>query len=548
MESQESELDTRARGRLGTVLRGKYRLDRVLGIGGMAVVYAATHRNQKQFAVKMLHPELSIRAGISARFLREGYVANSVKHPGAVAVLDDDVAEDGAAFLVMELLEGDAVDRLWESAGRRLPARIVLAIGHQLLDVLAAAHAKTIIHRDIKPANIFLARDGALKVLDFGIARLRDAAAEGAHATNTGMLLGTPAFMAPEQALAKSSEIDGQSDVWAVGATLFTLLAGHAVHEGESGPQVLVNAATTHARLLASVVPGVAPRVAEVIDRSLAFEKSARWASAVAMRDAIRDVYLETFGELISRTPLTALFPESDAALASTPMHDTPPPRGAQPSGGGRQSAVPAGAEAQRGMASSSLPGTLQAAGATPLAYGAPSTGPGRIAGGTTAQPVSNEPDPAHSVTAPRASKMRALVPLVAVVALLGVGGSVLAMKYSGRRGPNATSDAPPSASPLTAPAAQPMAAAPTAASAVAPIPLPAPAPSPTVTPPIAAPIGKHTPANDARPVPSTSPSAAPAKSAPPAPTPPAPAAAPTCHVVTYFDAEGNKRFKQECP
>ena len=86
--------DSRARGRIGSVLRGKYRLDRVLGVGGMAIVYAATHRNKKRFAIKMLHPELSMREDLKTRFLREGYVANSVEHPGAVAVLDDDVAEE----------------------------------------------------------------------------------------------------------------------------------------------------------------------------------------------------------------------------------------------------------------------------------------------------------------------------------------------------------------------------------------------------------------------------------------------------------------------
>src|SRR5271155_852164 len=146
--AESNELHARSSARVGTTLRGKYRLERVLGIGGMAVVYSATHRNQKQFAVKMLHAELSIREDIRTRFLREGYAANSLKHPGAVAVLDDDVAEDGSAFLVMELLEGEVLDRVWDKVGRRMPARVVLAIGYQLLDVLAAAHAKGIVHRD----------------------------------------------------------------------------------------------------------------------------------------------------------------------------------------------------------------------------------------------------------------------------------------------------------------------------------------------------------------------------------------------------------------
>jgi serine/threonine-protein kinase len=119
----DDELKGVADARLGRVLRGKYRLDRVLGIGGMATVYAATHRNKKRFAIKMLHPELSVRENIRTRFLREGYVANSVGHSGAVAVLDDDIAEDGSAFLVMELLDGSALDVLARRWRRRASTR-----------------------------------------------------------------------------------------------------------------------------------------------------------------------------------------------------------------------------------------------------------------------------------------------------------------------------------------------------------------------------------------------------------------------------------------
>ena len=197
--------------RIGTVLRGKYRLDRVIGTGGMAVVYKATHRNHAEFAVKMLHPELSIVEDIRARFVREGYAANAVKHPGVVRVVDDDVAEDGAAFLVMELLVGVPCDKLWGSLGKRISASVASAIAIQLLDVLAAAHEKGIVHRDIKPANLFLTRDGVVKVLDFGIARAKEAIV-GAHATGSGMTLGTPAFMG-----ARAREGSGAGDRRAVG-------------------------------------------------------------------------------------------------------------------------------------------------------------------------------------------------------------------------------------------------------------------------------------------------------------------------------------------
>src|ERR1700722_7506518 len=114
----EDPLTARAQGRVGTTILGKYVLERVLGVGGMASVYVAVHRNNKRFALKMLHPELSLREDIRVRFLREGYAANSVGHPGAVAVMDDDVAEDGSAFLVMELLTGEPVEEPWLGSGR----------------------------------------------------------------------------------------------------------------------------------------------------------------------------------------------------------------------------------------------------------------------------------------------------------------------------------------------------------------------------------------------------------------------------------------------
>jgi serine/threonine-protein kinase len=306
----EDELAIRAAARIGTVLRGKYHLDRVLGIGGMAVVYAATHRNRKQFAVKVLNKELSFHADTQTRFLREGYVANSVDHPGSVAVLDDDVAEDGAAFLVMELLDGETVEQLWERSRRRVPLDVVLKIGHQLLDVLAAAHSNGIVHRDVKPANVFLTRTGQLKVLDFGIARLRDVAVR--HGTNSGILLGTPAFMAPEQALANASEIDARTDVWAVGATMYTLASGRIVHEASNAIQILMKAAQQPARSLGVLLPEAPFKILHVIDRALAFDKSARWPSAAAMRDAIADA-----SEIVSHrtqvSPLHGSF--SDATL-----------------------------------------------------------------------------------------------------------------------------------------------------------------------------------------------------------------------------------------
>jgi eukaryotic-like serine/threonine-protein kinase len=337
----DDDLKRRAEVRIGGVLCGKYRIEQVLGVGGMAVVYAATHRNQKRVAIKMLHPELSLNREVRARFMREGYAANTVDHPGAVAVLDDDTAEDGAAFLVMERLEGVEVEALRLRNGGRFDARVVLAIADALLAVLSAAHARSIVHRDIKPENLYVLYDGTLKVLDFGIARARDALSEGQGGTKTGMLMGTPAYMAPEQALGKSKEIDGQTDVWAVGATLFALLSGQQVHEGESATALLVQTATQPARSLSLVAPDVDGRVVALVDRALAFDKAARWPSAAGMRAAVRELYLTMFGSSVGKEPLEQIvgIPAGNAAtmLAPSAPQSAPaaPPAGASIATGG---------------------------------------------------------------------------------------------------------------------------------------------------------------------------------------------------------------------
>ncbi|HEY1557750.1 MAG TPA: protein kinase [Kofleriaceae bacterium] len=318
--------ERRIRARLGTTLRGKYHLDGVLGTGGMAAVYAATHRNGKRFAIKILHAELAAREDIRRRFVREGYVANAVDHPGAVSVLDDDVGEDGAAFLVMELLTGSALDQLWKDQGRRMALPVVLEVARQLLAVLASAHARSIIHRDIKPANLFVTRDGTLKVLDFGIARVRDATAGDAGLTGTGAVLGTPAYMAPEQALADADRIDARTDLWAVGATMFALIAGRLVHEATNPSALLVKAATDRAPALASVVPGIDEAVAAIVDRALEVEPAARWHAAAAMLAAIDAVGAAAKDQLAA-----VLAPRARRVSLSAEAFDVTAPPGATP-------------------------------------------------------------------------------------------------------------------------------------------------------------------------------------------------------------------------
>jgi len=288
-------IDELAYQRVGTVLNQKYTLHRLIGCGGMAAVYEASHRNGHRVAIKILHSDLAERHDFRERFLREGYVANKVDHPGAVRVLDDDVGEDDSVFLVMELLEGATLDERSKQMGGFLPVREVCVLAYRLLEVLAAAHEKGVVHRDIKPENLFLTEDGSLKVLDFGIARLLEST-ERQSTTRTGAVIGTPAFMAPEQALGQSSQVDGRSDLWAVGATMFALISGHLVHDAETMQEMMVRAGSMQARALRSLAQHVPPRIAEVVDRSLVFHKIDRWPDAQTMGARLEDAYLFSFG------------------------------------------------------------------------------------------------------------------------------------------------------------------------------------------------------------------------------------------------------------
>lgn len=269
----------------GTCLRGKWTLESKLGEGGMAVVYAATHHSGHQrAAIKVLRAHFAADPDIRKRFQREGRAAQSLNHPGAVRIVDDDETEDGLAFLVMELLEGETWKAAAARSGKRLPVTDVLTTGVAILDILEAAHEAGVVHRDIKPENVFLTSSGEVKLLDFGIARVFESASER---TQTGAMLGTPAYMSPEQALAKWSQVDHRSDLFSLGASMRSLLAGVSLHSASNGSEALVLAATRQARPLSEVATNAPPALAEFIDRAVSFDKEDRFESAASMRAEI---------------------------------------------------------------------------------------------------------------------------------------------------------------------------------------------------------------------------------------------------------------------
>ncbi len=289
-------------GRVGKTLNGKWRIDRLIDVGGMATVYEATHRNGRRAAIKVLHASVAANPEVRRRFLREGYVANKIGHPGALAILDDEISEDGSPFLVMELLEGESLSARLANVGGKLPFMETLGIAGQVLEVLDMAHANGIVHRDVKPGNIFVTRMGHAKLLDFGLARVRGGVVSG-HPTLAGIVMGTPGYLAPEQAQGLPEEVDARTDIFAVGAVMFRAISGRAIHDQPRQIDAMLAAMKDPAPTLAEVVPGAAPALVAVVDRALAFDKKMRWRSAREMLGAVRSVY----ASLRRRPPVPAL-------------------------------------------------------------------------------------------------------------------------------------------------------------------------------------------------------------------------------------------------
>jgi eukaryotic-like serine/threonine-protein kinase len=525
-----SQSDKHAKARVGTVINQKYRLERLIGSGGMASVFQAVHQNNgSRVAIKMLHAHLAIDAELRPRFLREGYVANKVEHRGAVRVIDDDETEDGAVFLVMELLDGETLNARFERSGQKLPAPEVCELAYQLLDVLAAAHAKGVIHRDIKPENLFLTDDGVVKVLDFGIARLREAG--HAHgATQTGRMIGTPAFMPPEQALGRSTQIDGQTDLWAVGATMFTLLSGQYVHEAETMEEMLIHAGSRQARPIAKASPSLPPAIASVVDRALMFAREDRWTNARAMEGAIEDAYLRTYGVRIPRTR------------------------------GSSRSTFAAGAERRPAMR-----GAFIEPGRAPAEASVAPSGPDPLRGGRTQTASWAAPEAALRGLSTTAgvihgadSKLRAPVgwssrtrwgfwgTLGALAIVLAGGGAIFVMRPRVSAAPVSSVPAPPVAETKTiAPAPPPPSSAISTAGPKVAEPRTAASTSPPPPAPNANTAARSTAAPTRRPV---APSTPPLGVIPPQGALSArPSPGPNCEVPFYVDSLGIQRIRPEC-
>src|SRR3954471_18259944 len=333
---------------VGMVIRDKYQILRRIGAGGMATVYEAKHLAFNEIrALKVVSSRLAEDDAFLKRFRSEAVVTRKLQHPNAVRVDDFDTTEDGRPYIVMEYVEGMDLRHAIEKDGPFSIAR-TLNIGTQVANALAAAHKLGITHRDIKPDNILLIKnpDGSdqVKVLDFGIAKIRDTSdmGTGYTTTKTGVVVGTPQYMSPEQAMGKSGEaIDGRSDLYSLGCALYEMLTAQLPFESETPVGLLIHHIQTtpippHQRAPQQHIPYA---LSMVLMKAMEKEKDHRYQSAEEMIEALDQALHATTAmmgsapELGARTDLMGSAEAGPAAAAArkriTPKPMTPPPRAA---------------------------------------------------------------------------------------------------------------------------------------------------------------------------------------------------------------------------
>ncbi|MBI2394798.1 MAG: serine/threonine protein kinase [Deltaproteobacteria bacterium] len=259
------------------------RVETIVGTGGMARVYAASDRDGRKVALKLLDREIGGDERVRARFLQEKDLADRIVHPARVPIELAGSTGEGDAALLLELVEGENLEAVRRRLGGKLPLVPSLRIGEEVLDFLEACHERGVLHRDVKTANILWSPGRPIRMVDFGIARCDEIGAA------PELMLGTPSFMAPEQ-VAGLVEEDVRLDVFGVGAVLFTILTGKRLHRGRTHDESLFLAATQAAPKLEA--EGVPADVAALVDRALAFQREDRWPDVRSMRAALRALRL----------------------------------------------------------------------------------------------------------------------------------------------------------------------------------------------------------------------------------------------------------------
>lgn len=312
MSSRAQRLKQEALERVGEQLPGGWTLKELIGFGGAAAVYSAIKAPQ-QIAVKILHTEYVGHEVIEQRFEREAQIAMSLDHPHILKVFGYDRLSSGQLYMRMELLEGINVQQYLHNHGDKLSVSESLMIAQQVLLALEHCHAAGITHRDLKPSNLFISRSRQIKVLDFGVARQESS---DAQLTMEGTALGTPSFMPPEQARGRLELLDARSDLFALGATLYTMLTGELLHKGSNAEESLILAATKPAESIARVAPTLPGPIIALVDKALTWSPSKRFQSAALMREALEQSLESAQGQ--SQRPNTQRAAMAEALLESS--------------------------------------------------------------------------------------------------------------------------------------------------------------------------------------------------------------------------------------
>ncbi|HEY1548115.1 MAG TPA: serine/threonine-protein kinase [Kofleriaceae bacterium] len=310
----------------GTII-GQYRIVRKIGAGGMGAVYLAEHTLVgRRAAIKVLLPELSVRRGIVTRFFNEARAMTAIPDPGIVQMFDVGFHTDGSAYIVMELLEGETLERRRKRLGR-LPLIDALRITRQVAGSLATAHERGVIHRDLKPDNIFIVRDGEAvggerpKVLDFGIAKL--SGDDERHRTMTGAMMGTPVYMSPEQCRG-AGHVDHRSDIYSLGCVLFYLATGQPPFDRHGVGELIsahMNDAPPQPSELLEALPDAFD---ELVLRCLAKQPDARFQTMTELQAACDAMLVRLTDGSIAMPASTLNIPLSPGFQSGTLEPETP--------------------------------------------------------------------------------------------------------------------------------------------------------------------------------------------------------------------------------
>jgi len=326
---------------VNTVIRGRYKILAQIGEGGMATVYKAHHQLLDELrALKVIKPELARDALFVQRFKNEAIIARKLQHANAVRVDDLDIAEDGRPFISMEFVAGESLKGLIQRSGALGTAK-TLDIALQVCDALETAHALGLIHRDIKPDNIVLVPRGEgpplAKVLDFGIARLKEDAPGGTRfsgmtLTGTGVVIGTPEYMSPEQAMGKHGEqLDGRSDLYSLGIVMYRMLTGELPFKADTTVGMILQHIQTIPTPPQALKPnlGIADDISALIMKALEKDREKRFPSARSMAEAIRRAQEQTVR--ISPAAIPAAFGARAGGAAPAAQVPQPPAAQARP-------------------------------------------------------------------------------------------------------------------------------------------------------------------------------------------------------------------------